>query len=47
MSDPVTRLNSALEGRYVVEREVGEGGLILGFQPEAQYASAELSLTSP
>ncbi|MGD2069949.1 MAG: protein kinase [Gemmatimonadota bacterium] len=27
MSDPVTRLNSALEGRYRVERELGEGGM--------------------
>ena len=23
--DPVTRLNAALEGRYAIEREVGEG----------------------
>ena len=27
MSDPVTRLNSALEGRYAIERELGEGGM--------------------
>ena len=26
MSDPVTRLNAALEGRYRIERELGEGG---------------------
>ena len=26
MSDPISRLNSALEGRYRVERELGEGG---------------------
>ena len=25
MSDPVTRLNSALSGRYAIERELGEG----------------------
>ena len=25
MSDPVTRLNTALEGRYAIERELGEG----------------------
>jgi hypothetical protein len=25
--DPVTRLNAALEGRYRIEREVGEGGM--------------------
>ena len=27
MSDPVSRLNSALEGRYAIERELGEGGM--------------------
>jgi hypothetical protein len=27
MSDAVTRLNAALEGRYAVERELGEGGM--------------------
>ena len=27
MSDPVTRLNAALEGRYAIERELAEGGL--------------------
>ena len=26
-SDPSTRLNAALEGRYRVEREIGEGGM--------------------
>ncbi len=27
MTDPVTRLNAALEGRYSIEREIGEGGM--------------------
>lgn len=27
MPDPVDRLNTALEGRYVIERELGEGGM--------------------
>ena len=27
MTDPITRLNAALEGRYCVEREIGEGGM--------------------
>ena len=25
--DPTTRLNAALEGRYRIEREIGEGGM--------------------
>ena len=40
MSDPIARLNAALESRYRFERELGEGGmatvvfeilLVLGF----------------
>ena len=27
MSDPITRLNTALESRYAIERELGEGGM--------------------
>ena len=27
MSDPITRLNAALEARYVIKRELGEGGM--------------------
>ena len=27
MSDAITRLNVALEGRYAIERELGEGGM--------------------
>ena len=27
MSDPITPLNTALEGRYRLEREWGEGGM--------------------
>ncbi len=27
--DPITRLNAALEGRYRVERELGEGGMAM------------------
>ena len=27
MTDPLSRLNAALEGRYRVEREIGEGGM--------------------
>jgi len=28
MTDPITRLNAALEGRYLIERELGEGGMV-------------------
>ena len=27
MSEAITRLNAALEGRYCIERELGEGGM--------------------
>ena len=27
MNDPIKRLNGALEGRYTIERELGEGGM--------------------
>ena len=26
-SDPISRLKAALEGRYAIEREIGEGGM--------------------
>ncbi len=28
-SDPITRLNAALEGRYRIESELGEGGMAI------------------
>ena len=30
MPDPTERLNAALEGRYSIERELGEGGMATG-----------------
>ena len=33
MSDAITRLNPALEGRYAIERELGEGGMTTGLAP--------------
>ena len=29
MPDPITRLNAAPEGRYRIERELGEGVLVM------------------
>ena len=34
MTDPITRLNAALEGRYRVEREIGEGGMAVVYPAE-------------
>ena len=33
MSDMVERLNAALEGRYAIERELGEGGMATAIWP--------------
>ena len=34
MTDPITRLNAALEGRYRVERGIGEGGMAVVYLAE-------------
>ena len=36
MTDPITRLNSALEGRYRVEREIGAGGTAVVHEPTGE-----------
>ena len=36
MPDPTERLNAALEGRYSVERELGEGGMATVYLAEEQ-----------
>ncbi len=39
MSDPVARLNAALEGRYAIERELGEGGMVTVWGGWRSFAS--------
>ena len=36
MRDAITRLNAALEGRYPVERELGESGMATVYRPDDQ-----------
>ena len=40
MSDPIARLNAALEGRYAIEREPGEGGMATVYLAEDLKESA-------
>ena len=41
MSDPIARLNTALEGRYAIELELGEGGMA------TVYLADDLKLRKP
>ena len=40
MSDPVARLNTALEGPYAIERELGEGGMATVYLARQPIAAA-------
>ena len=50
MSDATERLNAALEGRYAIERELGEGGMATVYLADdlkgggVEAASGELRL---
>ena len=41
-SDPITRLNAALEGRYSIERELGEGGMATVYLAEDHWQGCSL-----
>jgi hypothetical protein len=44
MSDPVTRLNTALEGRYEIERELGQGGMATVYLARDQRHNRNVAL---
>ncbi len=50
MTDPVARLSAALQGRYAIERELGEGGMATVYLADdlkgggVEAASGELRL---
>ncbi len=47
MSDLVTRLNAALEGRYRIESELGEGGMATVYLAEDIKHERKVALKSP
>ncbi len=46
MSDPVSRLNAALEGRYAIERELGEGGMATVYLADDLKHERKVALSS-
>ena len=47
MTDAITRLNAALEGRYAIERELGEGRMATSINYEAAATPPDRTPTRP
>ena len=46
MSDLVTPLNATLEGRYAIERELGESGMATVYLPMTSSTNVRVSVTN-
>ncbi len=47
MSDPVARLNAALEGRYTLEPKLGEGGMATVYLADDIKHERKVALKNP
>ncbi len=47
MNDAVARLNAALEGRYAIERELGEGGMATVYLADDLKHERKVALLTP